>query len=183
MLMNISQAGSKPIPVVVGNVGAKLPENDGVVPVSLSAGMVDEFRVVAPFYIPVVFFWMTAIWAIIEGGDDEIGWGMLIGLAGFIASIANLRLEFFKGFCLNIGFSMLIGIGLCFIFTFSSDILEDLFFDLWFIFFLPIILLPAILPVRLHLNKTHVKALGSAYAMPACMFIIMMGVLIGVLGW
>ena len=181
--MQGSRVDSKPAPVVVGNVGVGLPGNAGVGHVSLTAGAVDEFRAVIPFYIPVVFFWMTAIWAIIEGGDDEIGWGMLVGLVGFIVSIAILRLEFFKGFCLNIGFSMLIGIGLCFIFTFSSDILEDLFFDLWFIFFLPIILLPAILPVRLHLNKTHVKALGSAYAMPACMFIIMMGVLIGVLGW
>ena len=181
--MQGSRVDSKPAPVVVGNVGVGLPGNTSGGHVSLTAGAVDGFRAVIPFYIPVVFFWMTAIWAIIEGGDDEIGWGMLVGLVGFIVSIAILRLEFFKGFCLNIGFSMLIGIGLCFIFTFSSDILEDLFFDLWFIFFLPIILLPAILPVRLHLNKTHVKALGSAYAMPACMFIIMMGVLIGVLGW
>ena len=172
---------SKPAPVVVGNVGVGLPGNAGVGHVSLTAGAVDGFRAVIPFYIPVVFFWMTAIWAIIEGGDDEIGWGTLVGLVGFIASIAILRLEFFKGFCLNIGFSMLIGIGLCSIFTFSSDILEELFFDfaMYWCFILP----PALLPVRLHLNKTHVRALGSAYAMPACMFIIVIGVAIGIVGW
>jgi len=176
-----SRVDSKPAPVVVGNVGVGLPGNAGVGHVSLTAGAVDEFRAVIPFYIPVVFFWMTAIWAIIEGGDDEIGWGMLVGLVGFIVSIAILRLEFFKGFCLNIGFSMLISIGLCLIFTFSSDIFEDLFFDLHMYWCL--ILLPAILPVRLHLNKTHVRALGSAYAMPACMFIIVIGVAIGIFGW
>ena len=181
MLMEISRAGSKPTPVVVGNVGAKLPESGLVAPASLSAGMGDGFRAVIPFYIPVVFFWMTAMWAIIEGGDDEIGWGMLVGFVGFIASIAILRLEFFKGFCLNIGFSMLIGISLCLIFTFSSDIFEDLFFD--FHMYWCMILLPAILPVRLHLNKAHVRALGSAYAMPACMFIIVIGVAIGIVGW
>ena len=179
--MQGSRVDSKPAPVVVGNVGVGLPGNAGVGHVSLTAGAVDEFRAVIPFYIPVVFFWMTAIWAIIEGGDDEIGWGMLVGLVGFIVSIAILRLEFFKGFCLNIGFSMLIGIGLCLIFTFSSDILEDLFFD--FAMYWCLILLPAILPVRLHLNKTHVRALGSAYAMPACMFIIVIGVAIGIFGW
>ena len=179
--MQGSRVDSKPAPVVVGNVGVGLPGNAGVGHVSLTAGAVDEFRAVIPFYIPVVFFWMTAIWAIIEGGDDEIGWGMLVGLVGFIVSIAILRLEFFKGFCLNIGFSMLISIGLRLIFTFSSDIFEDLFFDLHMYWCL--ILLPAILPVRLHLNKTHVRALGSAYAMPACMFIIVIGVAIGIFGW
>ncbi len=179
--MQGSRVDSKPAPVVVGNVGVGLPGNAGVGHVSLTAGAVDEFRAVIPFYIPVVFFWMTAIWAIIEGGDDEIGWGMLVGIVGFIASIAILRLEFFKGFCLNIGFSMLIGISLCSIFTFSSDIFEDLFFD--FAMYWGLILLPAILPVRLHLKKAHVRALGSAYAMPACMFIIVIGVAIGIVGW
>jgi len=172
---------SKPASVVVGKVGVGHPGNTGVGHVSLTAGGVDGFRAVIPFYIPVVFFWMTAIWAIIEGGDDEIGWGTLVGLVGFIVSIAILRLEFFKGFCLNIGFSMLIGIGLCSIFTFSSDIFEDLFFD--FHMYWCMILLPAILPVRLHLYKAHVRALGSAYAMPVCMFIILMGVAIGIFGW
>ena len=76
---------------------------------------------------------------------------------------------------------MLIGIVLCSIFTFSSDIFEDLFFD--FHMYWCMILLPAILPVRLHLYKAHVRALGSAYAMPVCMFIILMGVAIGVWGW
>ena len=179
--MQRSRVDSKPAPVVVGKVGVGLPGNTDVGHVSLTAGVGDGFRAVIPFYIPVVFFWMTAMWAIIEGGDDEIGWGMLVGLVGFIASIAILRLEFFKGFCLNIGFSMLIGIGLCLIFTFSSDIFEDLFFD--FHMYWCMILLPAILPVRLHLNKAHVRALGSAYAMPACMFIILMGVAIGIFGW
>ena len=175
MLMEISPAGSKPTPVVVGNVGAKLPESGGVAPASLTAG-VGMFALI-PFYIPVVFFWMTAMWAIIEGGDDEIGWGMLVGLVGFATSHLGGILQ---GFCLNIGFSMLIGIGLCDIHI-SSDIFEDLFFD--FHMYWCMILLPAILPVRLHLNKAYVRALGSAYAMPACMFIILIGVAIGIVGW
>jgi hypothetical protein len=186
-MMQGSRTGSKPEPVVVGQVGVNLPGNGSVATTTVTGGvgLSDGFRTCVPFYLPLAFFWLMFITTLFEGGDDAISCGLMVVLVGFIVSIGYHRLEFFKGFGLNIGYSMLISIGLCFLFTLvgGGGNIEDLFFDIWLVFLLLVILLPAILPVRLHLDKSHIRAMGSAYAMPVCMFIIMMGVLIGVLGW
>jgi len=187
-LMQMPRTGSKPEPVVVGKVGVDLPGKGSMATTTVNGGMglSDEFRACVPFYLPLAFFWLMFIQTLFAGGDDAISCGLMVVLLGFIVSVGYHRLELFKGFGLNIGYSVLLSIGLCFLFSlsgaFSLDI-EDLLFDFWLVFLLPIILLPAILPVRLHLDKSHIRAMGAAYAMPISMFIIMFGLLVGIFGW
>ena len=130
------------------------------------------------YYLPNGVFWLSflSLW---NGGDDDIMfWGVVTPIAGFLVSIAVHRWEVVKGFVLNIGFSMVVA--LVFWFVFSADAAEDLFFDAEFLFLFFIILASAILPIRLLYTNNHVRALGSVYAMPICMFIIMFGVLLAV---
>ena len=176
--MDGSGIDPKPIPVIVGYVGVPASENGEVNPTVVSAEMTGGVRVVLPFYIPVGLFWMMVVWAIIEGGDDEIGCGMVILLGGFIASIANLRLEFFKGFGLNIGIS-----GVC---SFFAFILGSVMFEpegvVGALILIYIFLSSTVPPVWLHKEGLHVRALGSAYAVPVCMFIVVFGFLLGLFG-
>ena len=130
------------------------------------------------YYLPNGVFWLSflSLW---NGGDDDIMfWGVVTPIAGFLVSIAVHRWEVVKGFVLNIGFSMVVA--LVFWFVFSADAAEDLFFDAEFLFLFFIILASAILPIRLLYTNKYVRALGSVYAMPICMFIIMFGVLLAV---
>ncbi len=177
--MDDLRADPKPTPIVVGQMGVYSTNNSEGGATTVTAGIVDEVRAVVPFYIPVGFFWMMVVWAIIEGGDDEIGCGMMVLLAGFIASIANLRLEFFKGFGLNIAISV--------IFSFFAFILGTVMFEpegvVVVLILIYIFLSGTILPVWLHKEGVHVRALGSAYAMPVCMFIVVFGFLLGFFGW
>ena len=178
--MDDSVVRSKPEPVVVGLAGgANSRENGGVGNTTLTIGSGDEIRAVVPFYMPLGFFWLMIIWAIVEGSDDEVGCGMMIVLPGFIASIVNLRLEFFKGFVLNIGLSV--------IFSFIAFILGSALHEPdgvgGVLILISIISSGAVLPVWLHKEGVHVRALGSAYAMPICIFIIVFGLLFGMFGW
>ena len=130
------------------------------------------------YYLPNGVFWLSflSLW---NGGDDDIMfWGVVTPIAGFLVSIAVHRWEVVKGFVLNIGFSMVVA--LVFWFVFSADAAEDFFFDAEFLFLFFIILASAILPIRLLYTNNHVRALGSVYAMPICMLIIMFGVLLAV---
>ena len=131
------------------------------------------------YYLPNGVFWLSflSLW---NGGDDDIMfWGVVTPIAGFLVSIAVHRWEVVKGFVLNIGFSMVVA--LVFWFVFSADAAEDFFFDAEFLFLFFIILASAILPIRLLYTNNHVRALGSVYAMPICMFIIMFAILLAVL--
>ena len=103
-------------------------------------------------------------------------WGAVIPIAGFLVSIAVHRGEVVKGFGLNIGFSMIVAF--TFWLLFSSSGTDDQFLDEGIIFLL--ILLSAIVPVHSYLKNKHVRALGSVYAMPICMFIIMFGIVLAV---
>ena len=130
------------------------------------------------YYLPNLAFWLSLL-SLWNGGDDDIMfWGVVTPIAGFLVSIAVHRWEVVKGFVLNIGFSMVVA--LVFWFVFSADAAEDLFFDAEFLFLFFIILASAILPIRLLYTNNHVRALGSVYAMPICMLIIMFGVLLAV---
>ena len=130
------------------------------------------------YYLPNLAFWLSLL-SLWNGGDDDIMfWGVVIPIAGFLVSIAVHRWEVVKGFVLNIGFSMVVA--LVFWFVFSADAAEDFFFDTEFLFLFFIILASAILPIRLLYTNNHVRALGSVYAMPICMLIIMFGVLLAV---
>ena len=176
--MDESRAGPKPTPVIVGQIGVPVSENGEVGRSVVSVEMTDEIHSVLPFYIPVGFFWMMMIWAIVEGFDDTIGCGVMVLLGGFIASIANLRLEFFKGFGLNIGIS-----GVC---SFFAFILGSMLFEpegvVVVLILIYIFLSSTVLPVWLHKEGVHVRALGSAYAVPVCMFIIVFGFGLGFFG-
>ena len=128
------------------------------------------------YYLPNLAFWLSflSLW---NGGDDDIMcWGAVIPIAGFLVSIAVHRGEVVKGFGLNIGFSMIVAF--TFWLLFSSSGTDDQFLDEGIIFLL--ILLSAIVPVHSYLKNKHVRALGSVYAMPICMFIIMFGIVLAV---
>ena len=128
------------------------------------------------YYLPNLAFWLSflSLW---NGGDDDIMcWGAVIPIAGFLVSIAVHRGEVVKGFGLNIGFSMIVAF--TFWLLFSSSGTDDQFLDEGIIFLL--ILLSAIVPVYSYLKNKHVRALGSVYAMPICMFIIMFGIVLAV---
>ena len=130
------------------------------------------------YYLPNGVFWLSLL-SLWNGGDDDIMfWGVVIPIAGFLVSIAVHRWEVVKGFVLNIGFSMVVA--LVFWVVFSADAVEDFFFDDGVIFLFFIILASAILPIRLLYTNKHVRALGSVYAMPICMFIIMFGIILAV---
>ena len=69
-------------------------------------------------------------------------------------------------------------VALVFWFLFSADAVEDLFYDIGVLFLLFIILISAILPIDFLYRNKHVRALGSVYAMPMCMFIMMFAILL-----
>ena len=129
------------------------------------------------YYLPNGVFWLSLL-SLWNGGDDDIMfWGVVTPIAGFLVSIAVHRWEVVKGFVLNIGFSMVVA--LVFWVVFSADAAEDFFYDLedvLALFF--IILASAILPIRLLYTNKHIRALGSVYAMPICMFIMMFAILL-----
>ena len=130
------------------------------------------------YYLPILAFWFS-FWSLWNGGDDDImGWGAAISIAGFLVSIAVHRWEVVKGFALNIGFSIIIAF--IFWFLFSTDVGEDFFDDSGDGFIFWLVFLSAIMPVRSHLKNKHLRALGSVYAMPICLFIIMFGIILAV---
>lgn len=176
--MQGSRVDSKPAPVVVGNVGAKFTEDGGVATTTVIAGTSDSRILLC--YMPVMVYWISFM-IMFTGGDEEIMClAISAAILGFIISLAILGLEVLKGFMFHIGISVVFsGVGLV-----LGESLED-FIDWGNIegFLLLVVMFCAILPIYLHYRQKHVQALGAAYATPICMFIIMFGILIGVLGW
>ena len=130
------------------------------------------------YYLPNLVFWLSfsSLW---NGGDDDIiGWGAAISIVGFLVSIAVHRWEVVKGFALNIGFSIIMAF--IFWFLFSTDVGEDFFDDSGDGFIFWLIFLSSIVPVRSHLKNKPLRALGSVYAMPICVFIIIFGIILAV---
>ena len=174
--MQGSRADSKPAPVVVGNVGVKLPEDRGVATTTVIESTSDSRILLC--YMPVMVYWISFM-IMFTGGDEEIMClAIPAAIIGFIISLAILGLEVLKGFVFNIGisifFSCLIG---------ASPSVEDLLDLMEEGFLLVIVMICVILPIYLHYRQKHVQALGAAYATPICMIIIMFGILIGIFGW
>ena len=175
--MQGSRADSKPAPVVVGNVGVKPPEDRGVATTTVIESTSDSRILLC--YMPVMVYWISFM-IMFTGGDEEIMClAIPAAIIGFIISLAILGLEVLKGFMFHIGISVVFsGVGLV-----LGESLEDFIDDVFEGFLLLIVMFCAILPIYLHYRQKHVQALGAAYATPICMFIIMFGILIGVLGW
>ena len=174
--MQGSRADSKPAPVVVGNVGVKLPEDRGVATTTVIESTSDSRILLC--YMPVMVYWISFM-IMFTGGDEEIMClAIPAAIIGFIISLAILGLEVLKGFVFNIGisifFSCLIG---------ASPSVEDLLELMEEGFLLVIVMICVILPIYLHYRQKHVQALGAAYATPICTIIIMFGILIGIFGW
>ena len=117
-------------------------------------------------------FWLSLL-SLWNGGDDDIMfWGVVTPIAGFLVSIAVHRWEVVKGFVLNIGFSMIVALVFWFLFSAGDGVGDGVLFLLF------IILISAILPINFLYRNKHVRALGSVYAMPICMFIMMFAILL-----
>ena len=133
-------------------------------------------------YIPLAYFGLMFIGLINGGDDDAAGVGAVIAVIGFLIAIAIYRMEFFKGF----GLSFLMSIIYAFIAfilgsILSEDFWESVFWDSDTPDFLITIIIPCtILPIYLHLKGMHTRALGSAYAIPICVFVMLMGLILGI---
>ena len=124
------------------------------------------------YYLPNGVFWLSLL-SLWNGGDDDIMfWGVVTPIAGFLVSIAVHRWEVVKGFVLNIGFSMIVALVFWFLFSAGDGVGDGVLFLLF------IILISAILPIDFLYRSKHVRALGSVYAMPICMFIMMFAILL-----
>ena len=124
------------------------------------------------YYLPNGVFWLSLL-SLWNGGDDDIMfWGVVTPIAGFLVSIAVHRWEVVKGFVLNIGFSMIVALFFWFLFSAGDGVGDGVLFLLF------IILISAILPIDFLYRNKHVRALGSVYAMPICMFIMMFAILL-----
>ena len=124
------------------------------------------------YYLPNGVFWLSLL-SLWNGGDDDIMfWGVVTPIAGFLVSIAVHRWEVVKGFVLNIGFSMIVALVFWFLFSAGDGVGDGGLFLLF------IILISAILPIDFLYRNKHVRALGSVYAMPICMFIMMFAILL-----
>ena len=124
------------------------------------------------YYLPNGVFWLSLL-SLWNGGDDDIMfWGVVTPIAGFLVSIAVHRWEVVKGFVLNIGFSMIVALVFWFLFSAGDGVGDGGLFLLF------IILISAILPIDFLYRSKHVRALGSVYAMPICMFIMMFAILL-----
>ena len=179
--MDGSGACSKPASVVVGKVGViSTPENgeEGAKPwLKWLTGM--EMRPLVIMYIPMVFFLLMVLCSIDEFGGIKADWaipiGMLVMFAGFIRAIAIFSWDIIKGFAVNIGFSIIFSYVAFMNYRLINN-MEDP------IFWVTIVLLCVGLPVWFHKKGEHVLALGSSYAAPICMFIIILGLLFGIFG-
>jgi hypothetical protein len=127
----------------------------------------------ALFYLPLVFLLITTL-SVMDGGDDDafcVGIG--IPIVGFFAGIGVYKLEFLKGFGAHLAYSIgyaFVGYLLVLIGFFNDG--EEGFLGL-------LIMASLTMPIVLHLKQNHVRALGSAYAAPLCMFIMLIGLIIG----
>jgi len=126
----------------------------------------------ALFYLPLFFLLITTLSAMNGGDDDAICVTMVIAIVGFFAGVGVYKIEFLKGFGTHLAYS----IGYAFI---AYLLVLIGFFDSEEGFLGLVIMASLALPIVLHLKQDHVRALGSAYAVPLSMFIMFIGFIIG----
>ena len=128
----------------------------------------------ALFYLPLVFLLITTLSVMNGGNDDVLCVAILIPTGGFFVGVGVYKIEFLKGFGAHLAYS----IGYAFI---GYLLVLIGFFDVEEGILGLMIMASLTMPIVLHLKQDHVRALGSAYAVPLCMFIMLIGVAIGVI--
>jgi hypothetical protein len=126
----------------------------------------------ALFYLPLFFLLITTLSAMDGGDDDAICATMGIAFVGFFAGVSVYKIEFLKGF----GTHLVYSIGYAFV---AYLLVLIGFFDSEEGFLGLVIMASLTMPIVLHLKQDHVRALGSAYAVPLSMFIMFIGFIIG----
>tara|TARA_B100001175_G_scaffold284688_1_gene265277 strand:+ start:73 stop:519 length:447 start_codon:yes stop_codon:yes gene_type:complete len=126
----------------------------------------------ALFYLPLAFLLITTLSVMDGGNDDALCVAILIPIVGFFAGVGVYKIEFLKGFGAHLAYS----IGYAFI---GYLLVLIGFFDVEEGILGLMIMASLTMPIVLHLKQDHVRALGSAYAVPLCMFIMLIGVAIG----
>ena len=140
---------------------------------SMSSEDGTNFGVFALFYLPLLYHLMTVI-SVMDGGDDDaLFLGITIPIVGLLVGIGMYRLEFLKGFGIHLACSVGYGL-LSYLLTIIGFLLplEEGAFILFLI-------VAAILPIRYHLQKKHVQALGATYAIPLTFWFMLFGLVIG----
>ena len=134
----------------------------------------------ALLYFPLLYHLITVI-AVIDGAnDDALFLGIVIPIVGLLVGIGVYRLEFLKGFGLHLGYS--IGYGFMIYFLMITGLLYGLGEGAILLVFV----IAAIMPIRYHLQKNHIRALGATYTIPLSVWIMFIGFVIGwiqVEGW
>ena len=132
-----------------------------------------NFGVFALFYLPLLYHLMTVISVMGGGDDDALFLGITIPIVGLLVGIGMYRLEFLKGFGIHLACSVGYGL-LSYLLTIIGLLLplEEGAFILFLI-------VAAILPIRYHLQKKHVQALGATYAIPLTFWFMVFGLVIG----
>mgnify|MGYP003323801778 CR=1 FL=1 len=126
----------------------------------------------ALFYLPLVFLLTTTLSVMNGGNDDVLCVAISIPIGGFFVGVGVYKIEFLKGFGAHLAYS----IGYAFI---GYLLVLIGFFDVEEGILGLMIMASLTMPIVLHLKQDHVRALGSAYAVPLCMFIMLIGVAIG----
>ena len=140
---------------------------------SISSEDGTNFGVFALFYLPLLYHLMTVISVMGGGDDDALFLGITIPIVGLLVGIGMYRLEFLKGFGIHLACSVGYGL-LSYLLTIIGLLLplEEGAFILFLI-------VAAILPIRYHLQKKHVQALGATYAIPLTFWFMLFGLVIG----
>ena len=126
----------------------------------------------ALFYLPLVFLLTTTLSVMNGGNDDVLCVAISIPIGGFFVGVGVYKIEFLKGFGAHLAYS----IGYAFI---GYLLVLIGFFDVEEGILGLMIMASLTMPIVLHLKQDHVRALGSAYAVPLCMFIMLIGLAIG----
>ena len=143
-----------------------------------------NFLVFAMFYIPLLYHLITVI-AVIDGAnDDALFLGITLPIVGLLVGIGVYRLEFLKGFGLHLGYSIVYGFMayLLMIIGILALLVEALEEGAMMLIFV----VAVIMPIRYHLKKDHIRALGATYAIPLSVWMMFIGLIIGWLqyeGW
>ena len=140
--------------------------------------------VFAGLYFPLIYHLITVIGVMGGGDDDALFLGIIIPIVGLLVGIGVFRLEFLKGFGIHLGYSIVYGFVMYFLVIIGLlvsviEVLEE------GIILLPIVV-AFIMPIRYHLKKKHIRALGATYTVPLTIWIMFIGLMIGWLqveGW
>lgn len=134
----------------------------------------------AMLYLPLIYHLVTFI-AVVDGAnDDALFLGIVIPIVGLLVGIGVYRLEFLKGFGLHLVYS--IGYG----FMMYFFMIIGLVYALEEGAILLVFVIAAIMPIRYHLQKNHIRALGATYTIPLSVWFMFIGFVIGwiqVEGW